>query len=363
MYKSLQILRGLAAWLVVYFHFNQSIHNHRVQNFFAELISNYGDIGVDIFFVLSGFVMAASAPKYAGKGIQYAINRLVRIVPNYWFYICLLVVSIKLLPEYTYLTNWNHNSLIDSFLLIPNRNPSGSGYFPTLYVGWTLIYEMFFYMTLAACLLIKNRYSLLICALLLFLIPITPLKEWVFLGRGHLLLWEFLAGIIVYHIHIRRPEMPFQIALVFGAFIGVVWYGLNYGDNFYTRAWVTTLLVYTVVCTEFLYQKDNWLIRFLLRLGDYSYSTYLAHISILGWFLIAFGHRFNAFEEFLMIIGVFVVIYSVSWLTYKTIETGIFPRLLKALLTFIFHPLILLVEQINSRLFSKNQPIPVENSH
>jgi len=347
MYKSLQILRAVAAWMVVFFHYNQSLHNHKVENFVAQFISEFGEIGVDIFFVLSGFVMAVTAPKYLGKGIEYGINRIIRIVPNYWFYTLILVVCIKWLPEHSYLTDWSKHALKESLLLIPGLNQSGSGFFPILYVGWTLIYEMFFYMTLAGCLLFYNPKPLLTCSLILFMIPLTPLKEFVFLGRGHLYLWEFLSGFLICQLFNRFPQQNLRLIISTAGLLGLIIYSMVYGDNFYSRMWASALLVYFVVCQESFFQTNHWLIRFFVRLGDYSYSTYLCHVIVLGWFVAAFGFRPEPLDEIIVFFGATLIIYIFSSLTYHLIETGPLPKIFRSIALLVCSPITTIIGKLN----------------
>ena len=353
-YISLQILRGIAAWLVVVFHYNQVFFNHRVSSSIGKWVSLHGETGVDIFFVLSGFVMAATATKYSGKGIEYAINRIVRITPNYWFYTGLLILSIYLFPN-SYITKWTWSTLFDSLFFIPNLNPWGHGFFPTLYPGWTLTYEMFFYGLLSFCLLLKSRYSLLVCGLILALIPITPLKDLIFLGRGHLQLWEFLAGMLLYALHTRASHRQLMILLGLLIGLGMIFFTQTQDVTFEFKMWVSVLIVHIMLICEPLFQRDNVVIKLFKNMGDYSYSAYLAHVSVIGWFFFLFGNELNPLPQFLVLTGICVATYWVSWVTYKTIETGWLPFVLKKLLVIIFCPIIWAVNKLNL-MFSKFSP-------
>ncbi|NOT83581.1 MAG: acyltransferase family protein [Methylococcaceae bacterium] len=55
--KSLQALRGLSAWLVVYHHYMQMVHHFHYQSSVGAFFVNYGGMGVDVFFIISGFIM------------------------------------------------------------------------------------------------------------------------------------------------------------------------------------------------------------------------------------------------------------------------------------------------------------------
>lgn len=87
-----------------------------------------GAFGVDIFFVLSRFLMYFVALK-TKSNIQFLIKRVARVFPAYIFF-----------------TSYNLKSLFFSYLMIPAENPSGLGYFPLLTVGWALSLELCFYL-------------------------------------------------------------------------------------------------------------------------------------------------------------------------------------------------------------------------
>jgi len=88
---SLQILRGGAAWLVVYHHYMQMFYNFESESKLGHLIGWKGNVGVDIFFVLSGFVMYLCATRPYTNGWEFFIKRLFRVLPAYWFYTFILL--------------------------------------------------------------------------------------------------------------------------------------------------------------------------------------------------------------------------------------------------------------------------------
>jgi peptidoglycan/LPS O-acetylase OafA/YrhL len=78
-----------------------------------------------------------------------------------------------------------------------------------------------------------------------------------------------------------------------------------------------------------LFRSKHPVMEFLKTLGDYSYSTYLSHIVVIGWFYAMFGNRVGRLKEILVLAGILVSVHCISWLTYKVIETGILPNKLK----------------------------------
>lgn len=155
-YASLQILRAVAAWMVVYNHYMYMFFNFQSETVFGYFFSPYGSFGVDIFFVLSGFVMYNSTRNTKITGRSFFAQRVFRIVPAYWLYTLLMVVFLKLLPTDFSYTSYNARSLLLSILFYPNHNPSGMGEFPLNTVGWTLNFEMIFYLFLAVSLFFQG---------------------------------------------------------------------------------------------------------------------------------------------------------------------------------------------------------------
>ena len=96
---------------------------------------------------------------------QFLLNRALRIVPAYWFYTALMAMLLlacsQWMPHQAF--TWPH--LLLSLLFIPAENPGGYGLYPTLNVGWTLNYEMFFYLLFSLVFLVRQRHHLWLVAL------------------------------------------------------------------------------------------------------------------------------------------------------------------------------------------------------
>ena len=160
---SLQLLRYLAAIIVVGYHIEESLHDRTSYNIY-EFFS-YGNIGVDIFFVISGFIIALSTSKIStdSKPHQtknFYIKRFIRIVPIYWFYTLLKVAMVLLLPALALRSELQIEHILSSLFFIPSMAPWGLMQ-PILPVGWTLNFEMLFYIIFGMAILI-NQNKLLI---------------------------------------------------------------------------------------------------------------------------------------------------------------------------------------------------------
>ncbi|MGH6839557.1 MAG: acyltransferase family protein [Methylocella sp.] len=154
-YTGIQALRFLAAILVVTFHATLYTRD-RLDPTFGSWLP--GAAGVDIFFVISGFVMVVSSRKLVnqtGGWLVFAKRRLIRIVPLYWLATTLRIAAMLAVPTLLLHTNLSFYQVATSYLFFPARNAEGDLH-PLLIVGWTLNYEMFFYMVFTLALLLRR---------------------------------------------------------------------------------------------------------------------------------------------------------------------------------------------------------------
>jgi len=152
MLVNVQALRGLAALLVVFVHLEVLA---RLAGLPAGLTA-FGNCGVDVFFVISGLIMVVttSGKKQTPQG--FLRNRLTRIAPLYWA-ITLVVFAIALIaPALLQNTTADPIHLLKSLAFIPHERGDGTMH-PMVFVGWTLNYEMAFYVIFAAGLTLPNR--------------------------------------------------------------------------------------------------------------------------------------------------------------------------------------------------------------
>ena len=140
---SLQYLRAIAAIGVVVYHVLAG----------TSLPFPLGAAGVDIFFVLSGFLMfALTSRRPVGPG-QFMLDRATRIVPLYWLATVTIFIASWSTRGGIHLVGRSPALLFQSLLFVP-RVPAAAGslVYPTLFVGWTLDDEMFFYVLFALAL-------------------------------------------------------------------------------------------------------------------------------------------------------------------------------------------------------------------
>ncbi|WP_345813312.1 acyltransferase [Paraburkholderia sp. PREW-6R] len=281
-YRSIQTLRALAALGVVAFHTNGNV---LVYGWLPELfarVSRYGEIGVDVFFVISGFVMAMvthGEPVGWASARTFMAARLARVVPLYWLLTALFIALLLVVPGAFGNAHFIAWHAITSFLFFPSLNWAHITA-PVLGVGWTLNYEMWFYIVfmLAMC---ATRYRLLLVSALLLL---SCSLRWLLDGSVALdfytnpIVLEFVFGCCVGWLYASGRTVPVRVAgllLVAVAVAGKVFAPTLTDTNRFLVFGLPALAV--VVAGLALEDRVRWS-ALLERIGDASYSLYLTHV-------------------------------------------------------------------------------------
>ena len=256
MLRSIQVLRALAATSVVVLHADQT----KVLNGAAEI----GAAGVDLFFVISGFIMATVATDRSPG--CFLADRVWRIFPL-WF----VALSPWLLAQQH---DWQ--TILTSLTLWPVW---GDGFsMPALGIGWSLCFEMLFYAAFAFALATRAAIPLTAFAASLGLASFTSSALFGYLGSP--LILEFLAGVVIARLPFREGlGLPLLLAGLAWLAISPIGYGhIVYGDLAFIRvaAWgiPAALIVYSSRCLE---RRFDRRFEFPVQLGHASYAIYLFH--------------------------------------------------------------------------------------
>ena len=158
MIYNLHVLRALAALAVAFLHITWEAG--------LGLPFKVGGYGVDVFFVISGFIMSYQRSESAG---DFAKRRIIRIVPFYWCATLVVFAVAAAFPHLLRSTRADFIQLVCSLLFIP-RETDYAGLYPTLVLGWSLNYEMYFYAVFALCLAIVPRIAPVVCAAMIGLV-------------------------------------------------------------------------------------------------------------------------------------------------------------------------------------------------
>jgi len=273
---SIQMLRAIACISVVHLH----------------TTSKFGSFGLDIFFIISGFVITMIINKGTKPKI-FILSRISRIVPLYWILTTFLLVLTILTPELLNSTTFNLTYYFKSIFFIPYYNQNNI-LEPMLIQGWTLNYEIFFYFCVFISIIIsrKNLITTLVLFILFFIYFKYFFKESssafkIFFSTT--LIFEFLLGVIAFYIfkfyqNIKIiPVVPIVAAIV--SYITMIYYEvetieLNKDLRIYFYGFPSLVLVLSLCFLEKFFSNNNCM-KILLNIGHASYSIYLSHIFII----------------------------------------------------------------------------------
>lgn len=273
----LQALRFIAAAMVVITH----VLNREVNLYHPYPLPRapWMEAGVDIFFVISGFIMVYII-KPETKAGAFWLQRFTRIVPLYWIATLVAYLGCVLAPDWFF----GHQSLwfaARSALFIPTGDNSWAH--PILSPGWTLNYEFAFYSVLALALALRRPpFATAVVAIVAVVAAGMVLKPWLpFMGfyADEALMLEFLLGMgasVLLREHGFRPWQGLAMALTGLVLIYLVWdmklawpRGLKIGLPAF-------LTVFGFLVSEPLWARVRAM-RWFARLGDASYAIYLVH--------------------------------------------------------------------------------------
>jgi peptidoglycan/LPS O-acetylase OafA/YrhL len=168
---ALQLLRAVAATGVVISHVRYDFLHHLSLTEQLPGFLDLGNAGVDLFFVISGFVMVYSSESLFGRdraAVTFLMRRIARIVPLYWLMTVIMVVYVA--ARGFAVSDATPMLVAVSFFFIPYARPSGE-ISPIFGVGWTLNFEMLFYATFALALAARREVTVArVTALLALLI-------------------------------------------------------------------------------------------------------------------------------------------------------------------------------------------------
>ncbi|MHA7608276.1 acyltransferase family protein [Elizabethkingia meningoseptica] len=327
--ESLQIIRCIAAVLVAICHI---WNDGWLPGYFVEFGAKFG---VDLFFVLSGFIMCLTVkliPDNKGQSaVHFLKKRIIRIFPIYIIIaIPLLLFNIKaegLKSLYFYIGN---------LLLLPSFN-NNTNYFFVLGPGWTLAYEMLFYYTFSFFILLFSSRNKLLFANLIFIsgtilfVNFFGLQGdqlgWVNFSYiiGDTLLLNFALGIVCYYFFMKfnkKIHIDYRVSLIVLFIISCfVIYLNNNGD--YPRFVLFGIPAFIIICIFSVTVNppgENKFFNKVIFLGDASYSIYLIHY----YFAFIKPKIFLLKNYIIMDFNIFLNLSDIALLVCAIISGGIF---------------------------------------
>ncbi|OAT23965.1 exopolysaccharide production protein [Buttiauxella gaviniae ATCC 51604] len=294
--KSIQVLRALAVILVVMFHFRFDA-DAIITN--SQVVFANGSIGVDLFFVISGFIIyyVTDNNKHGvHESIVFIIKRISRVAPPYY------IISVL----FAYFYTGDYSDLFNSFLFLPKTIYEAPFFgYPSLVVGWSLNYEMYFYIATAVgiSILSKIRWPIILS---LMMAPIICMA----LYYGNI----SLSSAFIYttkYPYLSMISNPIIIDFALGVFCGwmtkkdyclsdkfvvtmsilifmIVYIGISRSEHG-PIVWGAASLLITFSFVELEKRKLIYLPKTMIYIGNISFSIYLIHIPALKIILYIFN--------------------------------------------------------------------------
>jgi exopolysaccharide production protein ExoZ len=327
---SIQALRAIAALLVFWGHAILTLNPEEA----AEFPRLYGPFGVDLFFVISGFVMVYSSERLFGRPgapIKFFARRLARVVPLYWAATAILVWFVV---PYA-----STKAVLGSLFFAPHLPVEA----PLLFVGWTLIFEMLFYAVFAIALFAKRRFAV-VAGATVFLISFVllgpaqaPTGLWsppASSGLAYVadpIVFEFVFGMIIALAY--RAGVRLSIWTTIGSIaVGCIWFAATIDSlpRPYS-AGITAALIVAGMSLSSLPSPKSRVIRGVVFLGDMSYALYLTHLlsfSFVAWIVakLAINPAGHAWTYFAATLATGLLIAAATYLMVEKPTTKFLKR-------------------------------------
>jgi peptidoglycan/LPS O-acetylase OafA/YrhL len=282
---NIQFLRAVASLLIVCSHiilFGNDKYSLNLPN--LNFIAGYFTIGIDIFFIISGFIMVYITYNKDISPLLFLKKRFVRIFPPLWMVCIILLPVFFLKPEWINSSDNIPTSLLHSFFLIPHEGT------PLIKVAWTLEFEMFFYIIFAITLKLSSTRQIvsitlfflfsIICGLLF---PVLINSAIIKLCTSPYLL-EFICGMLLgyYFKKIKAPSLLITLITTVTTIISFVYLMMfQYGEI--NRVLHFLPFAFNICFLFILLEQQKIVMPLKISIfgGKISYNMYLLHILIL----------------------------------------------------------------------------------
>lgn len=286
--RPMEGLRGFAVFLVFLVHYATLIgpwvSARSALDGVLDAVHMMGNAGVDLFFVLSGYLIYGSLISRPQNFLRFMGRRLARIYPAFCVVFAIYVLLSFLRPEESKLPPraleaWTY--VLQNFLMLPGLFPID----PIISVAWSLSYEMFYYLAVPLCIALFGLRKRSGAVRVWFFVAVAAaIAGYCALYGGHVRLIMFVAGILL-HEALRKPQAAaprsgYALALLVAALATTT---MPYaGPGAFTVKILILFAAFFTVCYACFQQPDAWLARGfcwapLRWLGNMSYSYYLLH--------------------------------------------------------------------------------------
>jgi exopolysaccharide production protein ExoZ len=293
-FDALQVLRALAAGLVVYQHAFSNWTEKGIGQGVAPLVDHLGEFGVKLFFVISGFIIvhtASQLPQGWDSARTFWHRRIRRIVPLYW-----VVTTVYLAKSLLVGQSYSLHEVAGSYLFIPYVNPLGLVQ-PILGLGWSLDFEMFFYALFGALFVLPRRWHGPAVMALMTALAAARAAGWFGVASSPNALYHWADSIVLYFVagvgvsllarwwrSTPRPMLGQDAAAAVASLLVIgfaAWSQTATEDQ--VLAWMPVACILpAVLCVAAHARPCSRAWRWLVVAGNASYSTYLTHGLVMG---------------------------------------------------------------------------------
>jgi exopolysaccharide production protein ExoZ len=314
-----QYLRGLAACDVAF--------HHIVLVFGPRSGWDIGSFGVDIFFIVSGFVMLLLSRGDEASFGSFLTHRLIRIAPMYWIVTLFLAACVLVKPNLFPLSLPSLWHVVASLLFIPHLYPNTDNIWPLLMQGWTLNFEMYFYFVVALSLFAPRRFQLVVVtAVFVAYFIVGAAIEWKYrvpqnyIFASFPLVIEFLGGMLLASLWFRDVVPGAKAGWLMLA-LGIILLIAGETLALPIGRWSRVVPCLAIVAGALALERNAKVasVGLLKLLGDSSYSLYLTH----GFPMVAMAvvmSRLGIAPGLLAFVATFVAQVLLGILCYRALE-------------------------------------------
>jgi len=334
-YYELDLLRFIAAMAVVLFHFmfrGQQGDFIPVSFPSFENYVQYGYLGVNLFFMISGFVISLSAENRTAR--QFVISRITRLYPAFWAGVTVTAIAIVFFGGTLFQVDWSQYlinlTMLAQFLGVENVDG----------VYWTLYVELKFYVIIFIVLLFDkfNKMELVLATWLSILLLGLAFELPRIVNSLVFSEWApfFISGVVFYLLKVKGFNL-LRSAILIVAFMlslleaveGNTVFNTDYNVNASELAVVLIVLSYYCTFTLIIFDKLSWFrSSWALRIGALTYPLYLIHQNLGFMFFTYFDGVLNKYVLLMMAI---LLVLVISWLIHVLIERKLGPEFKRCL--------------------------------
>lgn len=321
---NVQLLRFVAAFAILFTHgADQLFHGSPL----VTAIPWTG--GVDVFFIVSGFIMTWMTAGEFGKSQgawRFLLRRIVRVAPTYWFFTLLLVAAVVVAGGRLRNTTADLAQVLTSLLFVPWPRIDGQ-LNPILAQGWTLNFEMFFYASFALSMLFKRGLQVLAgCFIVLVTLnPIVPEGWFVLAFYSDPIIFEFLAGVALARLYRRGMRLNSRGAALLVALAVIAYLLIPPIEGRFARVLGVGFPAFLLTAALIFApepQRTGRIFGAARVGGDASYTLYLSH-TLIALPCVLLAQRAGIDAPWLVLAIILVGALSFSILFYRSVEAPV----------------------------------------